>query len=615
MNVRKLAVAFAVAAFMAGGSVFAQAPAHAQGAAPAAAPAHTQAPAPAAAPVHQAAVEEEADEEEAVEEEVAAPAPAPAPVLAAAPVAEIPAPVPVPEAKPAKPETKVEFYGSASYRFRGRLWYASADKIEKDKDGNPIVDKKTGEYDRKDSSASTFDYLNLLGWQFGAKVKVDDQLSLQFQIGNDWNSGESVTWLNNKSPKGNNGSRTATDNLYVHLAYATWNPGPFTLTGGVIPVVSNGTLDLLERSLSTGSYGEAIFETWSSQLNNSLIALKLGVPVVASDGLNVNAEITTSVIDARSQKLIGGLGTTGAAGVDAADSLVTDPANNPTAALLILDVPIAAGAIKFTPEITTVLNRNYNSKLKKSDVEFIGGLAASYKLNSNVTLSLNGAFGTIGNENTFAGKYGNNGSRTGTDTAVTVKYGKADTATASNVVNVNRDPQGKDTVVTTTTEIITTIKDQMTQTDNLYISKGLIIGIGANIKAGPGAFAISLSYGNSYNGADKYTSEATRVVTSKNTVIEEITLDSAGNTKDNTKQPTSVVTAGTPKLIDEKEIDPQTVTNKNDFLIDLRYTWNVHPKFNIAPRWRTYITTYDEGSGHVKLKMENRPEIVLTGSF
>jgi len=97
-----------------------------------------------------------------------------------------------------------------------------------------------------------------------------------------------------------------------------------------------------------------------------------------------------------------------------------------------------------------------------------------------------------------------------------------------------------------------------------YTSKGLIAGLGGTIKAGPGAIALGFSYGNAVNGVDATT---------------------------------------------EKE------TNKNDILADARYTWNVHSKFSIAPRWRFYLTTYDEKSGHVKSKMENRPEVILTGSF
>ena len=483
MSIRKLAVAVTVGAFMAGGGiVFAQAP---------------------------VAAEEVAEEaaEEAVEEEAAPPAPVAPPVAAV----ETPAPAPAAEAKPAaKPETKVDLYGSASYRFRGRLWSAT---------------------DKDDKSGSSFDYLNLLGWSFGAKVKVDDQLSLQFQIGNDLNSGESITWWNNKAPQGRSYLAGA-DNLYVHLAYGTWNPGPIYLTGGVIPVVSNGTLDLLERSMSTGKYDESIFQTWSSQLINSLIALKLGVPVV-KEGVKVNAELTYSIIDPRVQSLV----KSGDAGLVTPDA---DPKSNSTSNLFILDIPVTAGDFKVTPEITYISNRNYNAALEKGDDELIYGLSASYKINAGVSVNANFAAGSVSNENSLVGAYGNN-ARSGTNA---------------------------------------TIADS-----NKYVSNGLLYGIGSSIKAGPGTMAIGLSGGNSYNGADEY----------------------SVTTTDNSDPDNPVVTV--------KKYDPKTLTDRDDYIVDVRYTWNIHPKFNIAPRWRFYYSTYDENSGKLKSKMENRPELVLTYSF
>jgi len=596
MSVRKLAVAVAVAAFMASGSVFAQAQA------------------PAAAPTQQAA--EEADEEEAVEEAVAPPPP-PAPLLATAPVVELPAPAPAAEAKPAaKPETKVEFYGSASYRFRGRLWSANAEGFEVKKDsikttekGNdygrdkkdPVLEFKNNKVvkvqtkDTIDRDGSSFDYLNLLGWSFGAKVKVDDQLSLQFQIGNDLTSGETVTWASNNSP----GAATTRSNaLYVHLAYAAYNPGPFTLTGGVIPVTSNGTLDLLERSLSTGSYGDAIFQTWSTQLNNSLIGLKLGLPIV-KEGVKVSAEVTTSVIESRTQSLISGIGTTGAVGVDPATGIVDTVKSNPASALLILDLPVVAGDFKVTPQITTVLNRNYNSKLEKGDVEFLAGLSAGYKVNSAISVSLNGAYGSVSNENSLVGAYGSS-SRSGTIDEIAALSTARDTLTY---------------VFPNKTDTATTINKNVKMSyANKYISNGLIAGIGTTIKAGPGVIAFNVNYGNSYNGAEKYTdttktTTTTRLITNAKELIDPDDPDAGYK---NVRKDTTFKFSET---IKEEEFDPKTLTNKNDIVFDLRYTWNIHPKFSIMPRWRTYITTYDEGSKHVKTKIENRPELFLTGSF
>jgi hypothetical protein len=100
--------------------------------------------------------------------------------------------------------------------------------------------------------------------------------------------------------------------------------------------------------------------------------------------------------------------------------------------------------------------------------------------------------------------------------------------------------------------------------DTCYASQGLIAGLGGTYKVGPGSVALDLKYGSAVDAAS----------------------DSS-----------------------------KTLTSKNDILGDVRYTWNVHPKFSIQPRWRLYMTMYDKKSGHISQKMENRPELILTGQF
>jgi hypothetical protein len=256
-------------------------------------------------------------------------------------------------------------------------------------------------------------------------------------------------------------------------------------------------------------------------------------------------------------------------------------------------LPIAVGDLKLTPQVTSVFNRNYNTKLEMGDVEFLAGLSAGYKVSDGISLSLNGAYGSISNENSLVGVYGGtvrSGSNTSTSTTSALKVG-------SNTTYDNPDS------VTTITIITDTIMGGTN--DTKYISNGLIAGIGATIKAGPGVIALGVSYGNASNSADKFRSSYTSVTTTTIVRVSENDLDFG--------EPDTTISG--PVIIDTKDFDPKTATNKNDILIDVRYTWNVHPKFSIAPRWRTYITTYDEGSGHVKMKMENRPEIVLTGTF
>ena len=424
------------------------------------------------------AVEAEIEEDVAAEPEPQAvvqsePEPQSAPVQVSAPVV-----VSVPEKLAAKFE--VTPYGSASYRYRGRIWTASAD----------------------DNSATTWDHINMLSWFVGLRAKVDDHLSLQFQIGNDWTAGENVSWSMN-----NTAARSILDNnMYVHLAYARWNPGYMYIDAGVIPLSSNGTLDLLERSLNTGSYNEAVYQGWPAQTNNRLTALRLGVPLL-NEGVKLSAEALVSAIDQRTQRVssFNGIG-------------VNDSLANPASFLVMLNLPVTAGALKVTPEFTAVVNRNYNKALEQGDHEILGGLSAGYKISDAVSVSLFGGYGAIGNENSRAGSYGG-----------TVRSDDRDRGDSATVYN----------------------------------SVGIQFGVGTSIKAGPGTFAFDFRFGNS---------------------------------------------------VDDINEARNTATNTNNIYIDPRYTWNIHPKFTIAPRWRIYISTYDD-SQTVTMRMENRPEIVIGGSF
>lgn len=380
-------------------------------------------------------------------------------------------------------DLEIKPYGGAQYFYRGRIWNASV----------------------KDSSASTFDHYNLVKWQVGLKAKVDDQLSLQFQIGNDWVAGENVTWFANNTVSGRkkiDETSVSISNIFVHLAYARWNPGYMYMDLGVIPLVSNGTLDLLERSINSGSYDQAGYQTYFAQAVNSMMAFRLGAPIL-KDNIKLSAEVVTSVIDSRVQSLTS-KGDRG--GIDS-----KSPKDNPPSFLVMLNLPVTAGGIKVTPELTAVTNRNYNSAKEKGDHEIIGGLSASYKVNDMVSVSLNGGYGMIDNCKSKVGAYGNS--------------------------------------------------DRSAAYDGGYESRGLLIGAGTAVKAGPGVFAFDAKYGNSINKKSK------------------------------------------------------TDTDIDNIYIDPRYTWNVHPNVTIQPRWRVYIISYDKDRGGVETKMENRPELTIGASF
>jgi len=473
MGIRKLAVAVAVGVFMVSGAVFAQ------------------------------AAEEALEGEEVAEEESAAPAP----IAAPAPVAEVPVPAPAAAAPAAaKPETKIDLYGAVQYRFRDRLH---------------------SQTDTSDNSGSTNDYQNLLSWRAGLKAKVNDQLALQIQIGNDWGAGEGVNWSNNNSTKGrllnlsgvsvnkidkpsgdtvsvNEYALSGFQNLYVHIASFKWNPGYMFVEGGVISLPSNGTLDLLERSLNLGKYDEAAFQGWSTELNATMIGIKLGVPILKDD-FKLGVELFQTVIDERTQ------------------SLGTNQDNikaNPSSPMFVVTLPMEAAALKLTPEVTYILNRNFNKTTEKGDDEMLFGLSGSYAVNKEISVSLLGGYGMVSNENSGVGAYG--------------EAKKSDG-----------------------------IAQDKIDTSKIYSSEGMMVGVGANIKAGPGAIQFDFKY----NSAVDAHSEAT---------------------KDKTKY--------------------------DYFYTDVRYAYKPVDKFTITPRYRNYYRTYPPKNANAS-RMENRLELILEGSF
>ncbi|MDR2592572.1 MAG: hypothetical protein LBC59_07180 [Chitinispirillales bacterium] len=479
MGIRKLSVfAVALSAFAISGVVFAQEP-----------------------------IEAEEVEEEVVEEEVPPPAPIVAPVEMAAPAPEVAAQAQA-VAPAVKPETKVDLYGAVQYRFRDRLHSIS---------------------DTAGKSGSTNDYQNLLSWRAGLKAKVNDQLSLQIQIGNDWGAGEGVNWANNNSTKGrllnfsgvsvnkvdrpsgdtvsvNEYSFSGFQNLYVHIASFKWNPGYMFVEGGVISLPSYGTLDLLERSINLGKYDEAAFQGWSTELNATMIGIKLGVPILKDD-FKLGVELFQTVIDERTQSL-------------AVPKEGENVKANPSSPMFVITLPIETGALKVTPEITAVLNRNYNRTTEKGDDEILYGLAGSYAVNKGVSVSVLGGYGSVSNENSGVGKYG--------------------------------DPKKSDGVA----------QDKI-DTAQIYSSEGMIVGVGANIKAGPGAIQFDFKYNSAVDAHSDATEDKT----------------------------------------------------KYDYMYtDIRYAYKANDKFTITPRYRNYYRTFPPKNAN-KSRMENRLELILEGSF
>jgi hypothetical protein len=225
-------------------------------------------------------------------------------------------------------------------------------------------------------------YLHMIGYYAGLKVKINDQVSFQVQIGNDWVNTEQVTYLTSNHV----GKKNALFPFF-HLAYAKWDPGIINISVGIVPENGYGALDLLERSLALGNYGSsqgfgAGQVGWLTGTNGSITGFKLGIPVLKSK-VKLSAEIVTGIVDdstnARKQ------------------SWFTEAKNNPGQQLYLLDLPFSVGGLTITPQVATVLFRKYNYTTQKGDNEFNIGFGGTYKFNTIASLRVNAGYATFDN--------------------------------------------------------------------------------------------------------------------------------------------------------------------------------------------------------------------------
>lgn len=231
-------------------------------------------------------------------------------------------------------------YGLAQYRLRLQIYSRTPD----------VLDKQ-----------SAMDYANQLAFFAGMKVKVNDQVSMQFQAGNDWVATDTINWGAN-----NYWGIRGTDYPYFHLAYAKYDAGFLYVVAGIQPVASNGPLDLIDRSRVTGNYQAAGLVSWIVGTNNGLTGLKIGAPIVKGD-FKLGVELLSTATSFRSQ------------------ALAAEPKSNPSATMLLLDIPMSVSGLTIIPQAVVILNRNYDDSLEKGDHEVGGGFAASYKIMDGVT--------------------------------------------------------------------------------------------------------------------------------------------------------------------------------------------------------------------------------------
>jgi hypothetical protein len=280
---------------------------------------------------------------------------------------------------------------------------------------------------RTGSDSAQFSYLHQIGYYVGLKAKINDQISFQVQAGNDWVNTEQITYLTS-----NHVGKKNSVFPFFHLAFAKWDPGFLSISAGIVPENGYGALDLLERSLALGNYGSsqgfgAGQVGWLTGSAGSITGLKIGVPISKSN-VKLSVELLTTIVDdstnARKQ------------------SWFSSAKYNHNQQLFVIDLPLSAGGLTFTPQIATVLSRKYNYTTQEGDNEIDLGFAASYKIKEIASVRANAGYATFNNKNSH-------------------------TSNAADSIEFKR--------------------------------VGTLVGIGTTIKAGPGSISVDVNYSSDEN--------------------------------------------------------------------------------------------------------------------
>jgi hypothetical protein len=234
-----------------------------------------------------------------------------------------------------------------------------------------------------------------LGYKFGAKIKPNDQVLIQFDIGNNWYSTDNVT------------GKLSGDTLYTpsfSLAYAQWDPGYMHILAGIIPVKGSAMMDLIGVSLHFNkSYKKAGHIPWGVYSNFSQTGLKIGMPIM-KDAFKLDFDFTAAMIEYRSAAY-------------KADGWKF----NCSALELLFDVPMSIAGATIKPQLCLIPNRSYNSSTNKSDMEAGAGIDLGYKVNNNV--NLRAGFGYAHNSNTNSHEGSKNFDRTGLNSNIGTTIG------------------------------------------------------------------------------------------------------------------------------------------------------------------------------------------------
>jgi hypothetical protein len=396
---------------------------------PAASPAPAAAPAPAKAAPAPAAAQAPAPAPAPAAE---APAPAPAP----APAEEAPAPAPV--VKPVEAPAKVcAAPASPLLTWGGLAMLRLRDEIVT----NYQADGKTAE-------DANFSYQ--IAYHLGVKVKPNDQVMLQFDIGNDWYATEEVEGL-----PGNYWTKRNPMTPWFDLAFAQWDPGFMHIQAGVIPVRGTPLMDLLGVSIFLNrNYQKAAHIPWGVVTNFSQTGLRLGAPIVKGD-FSFGVDAMSTVIEMRKVPT-------------KADTFNL----NPIAVEFELEAPLSAGAFTATPQAFIIPNRSYNLKSGASDLEFGAGFDAGYKVNTGITLRAGFGYARTSNRNSYKNSDGS--------------------------YNTFYDTYGDPFNITSKTDTVNKVVDSVE-----FDRWGTNLNVGTTIVLGPGKLDFDFNLSNQQNAYNK----------------------------------------------------------------------------------------------------------------
>ena len=284
--------------------------------------------------------------------------------------------------------TAITWYGMAMFRLREEIVT------------NTMTDGST------EQSAT---YVNQLGYKIGAKVKPNDQVSLQFELGNDWCGTDEVDGI-----PGNYLGKRNPYTPWFSLAFVQWDPGYMHIAAGIIPVRETALMDLLGVSILYNKiYAKASQLQWGVLTNFSQTGLRLGAPILKEE-FKLGVEAMSAVIEQRPS--ITGLDTM---------------KFNSSAIEYLLEVPMSCKTLSAVPQVFVIPNRSFNKKTQNGNIEVGAGADIGYKMNDAVSFRAGFAYAQNSNDNSYRA-----GDSVAVDPFDATKGNKPDTAFERSGINV-----------------------------------------------------------------------------------------------------------------------------------------------------------------------------------